>query len=247
MDNIEQFIFLFDSINIAHTDIIISLEIFKSFLFNKSIPILNENNTMNEFILTFLTQTERFEDTVIYISKTKSFLGGNYLKKFQKYYLGDYSELLDKSFVELYSSSLEYLFKYGIRPIKIYIFEILRFLTIKYCNSSEVNPLDNNISEILKAQDFKIMEINLMLESIIRKWYAGVIELMIYSYSNFHKQTKTLYIVFFICLIIISLIYYFIIWKIYQQKLNTLLKESTNLINLIPQGIKNIIIEKIIE
>ena len=50
MDNIEQFIFLFDSINIDHTDIIISLEIFKSFLFNKSIQILNDNDTLYEFI-----------------------------------------------------------------------------------------------------------------------------------------------------------------------------------------------------
>ena len=247
MENIEEMILLLDGFHISHADTIISVEIFKSFLFNKSIPILNEDNTLKEFILTFLTQTERFQDTVIYISKTKSFLGGNYLKKFQKYYLGDYSELLDKSFVELYSKSLDYLFKYGIRPIKIYIFEILRFLTIKYSISSEINARDDNISKIFKASDFKLMEINLMLESIIRKWYTGVIELMIYSYSDFHKQTRTLYIIFFICLIIISLIYYLIIWKIYQRKLNTLLKESTNLINLIPQGIKNIIIEKIVE
>ena len=42
-------------------------------------------------------------------------------------------------------------------------------------------------------------------------------------------------------------IYYCIIWKMNEQKLNFLLKGSVELINLIPQEIKNIIIEKINE
>ena len=40
---------------------------------------------------------------------------------------------------------------------------------------------------------------------------------------------------------------HFIIWRINEEKLNLLLKESANLINLIPQEIKNIIIEKLNE
>ena len=46
---------------------------------------------------------------------------------------------------------------------------------------------------------------------------------------------------------IIVILYYSIIWKAYEEKLNILLKESADLINLIPQEIKNIIIEKLNE
>ena len=247
MENIEEFNILLNDFYLSHADTIISIEIFKSFLFNKTIPILNEKNTIKKFISTFLTHTENFETSVIYISKTKSFLSGNYYKKFEQYYLSDYSELLDKSFVEMYYWNLGYLFKYGILPIKIDIYEILKFFTIKYCVSSEIETENDNISKILKEKNYKIIEINILLESIIRKWYFGIIKLMVYSFYDFHKITKTSYIIYFVILIIVVLLYYLIVWKIYQEKLNTLLKESTNLINLIPQEIKNIIIEKIIE
>ena len=55
------------------------------------------------------------------------------------------------------------------------------------------------------------------------------------------------FIIFFICLIVICIIFYTIIWRIYEEKLIVLLKESADLINLIPQEIKNVIIEKLNE
>ena len=43
------------------------------------------------------------------------------------------------------------------------------------------------------------------------------------------------------------LLFYIIIWKTNEEKLNALLKESYHLINLIPQEIKNLMIEKLNE
>ena len=55
------------------------------------------------------------------------------------------------------------------------------------------------------------------------------------------------FIIFFICLIVACILFYTIIWRIYEEKLIVLLKESVDLINLIPQEIKNVIIEKLNE
>ena len=91
MININQFIFLLDKMNLASIDLILSLEVFKSHLFNKSIPIFNNYNTKEVFISNFLFLTNTFEESVIYTSKTKSFLSGDYLEKYERYYIDDYS------------------------------------------------------------------------------------------------------------------------------------------------------------
>ena len=67
------------------------------------------------------------------------------------------------------------------------------------------------------------------------------------SFYEFQNKSKFIYTLLFICFIIILILYYSIIWKTNEEKLNALLKESAALINLIPQEIKNIIIEKLNE
>ena len=87
---------------IAQTNFILSIDIFKSYLFDSSIPILNNYNTKETFFETFINLTNKFEDSIIFISKTKSasILSGNFLEKYNKYLLGDFSELLDKDYYE---------------------------------------------------------------------------------------------------------------------------------------------------
>ena len=86
-----------------------------------------------------------------------------------------------------------------------------------------------------------------MLNKIVRIWYKNVLSLMLESFYGFQDKSKVIYIIVFIFLIVVISLYYFIIWKTYEDKLNILLKGSSDLINLIPQEIKNIIIEKINE
>ena len=246
MDNINQFISLFQKTYIAEIDFVLSLEIFKSYFFNKTIPILNNTNTRVSFLENFITLTNSFEDSIIYTSKTKSFLSGDYLEKYEKYYLGDYSELLDKSFVAYYGQSLIKTLSYGLKPIHGTIYEIIRYFTVLYCKSG-IEDEDDSISYVLSKRGTKIYQMNLLTEHIIRKWYIGVIKLMVDSLYEYQDNTNLKYIILFVCLIIIVILYYFIIWRINEEKLNLLLKESANLINLIPQEIKNIIIEKLNE
>ena len=70
---------------------------------------------------------------------------------------------------------------------------------------------------------------------------------MLESFNEYKSDSNLVYIVVFICLIFLIIFYYLIIWKLIEQKLGIILKNSIDLINLIPQEIKNIIVEKLNE
>jgi len=244
MENIFQFISLFDKTNYSQNNFILSINIFKSFLFNENIPIINVKNSEEVFFENFICLTDKFENSIIYISKTKSFLSGVYLKKYEKYFYGDISELLNQDFYENYKQKLSTYVKYGLKPLQSRIFEEIRYLTIKYC---KLKDRVNGISTIFNEHEFKLVELVMLVHHIIRKWYDGIFVLMMNSFYDFQNHSKLIYVIFIICLMIIIILYYSIIWKTYEEKLNTLLKGSADLINLIPQEIKNIIIEKLNE
>ena len=204
--------------------------------------------TVKEFFEVFLNFTNNFEDSIIYNIRKKSFLKGEYLKKFWKYIVEDFSELLDKDYVE--KNKIYIKNKWGLRPVITRAYEIMRYFTIKYCNliKTNVENLENdNISNIFKSTEFKLYEINLLVQKVITKWYSLFLNSMINYYYDFLSRTKFLYIICFILIIIIIILYYCIIWKTYENQLKNLLKESTDLINLIPQEIKNVIIKKLNE
>jgi hypothetical protein len=244
MGNIFQFISLFDKGNYSQSYFILSINIFKSFLFNENIPILNLKNTEIIFFSNFLYLSHEFGKSIIYTSKTKSFLSGMHLKKYEKYLNGDISELLDQNFYENNKPKLETYVKYGLKPLETKVFEGIRFLTIKYC---KFRTRINGISIIFSEFEFILIELVISVHYIIRKWYDGILVLMLNSFYDFQNHSKFIYIIIIISLSIIVILYYSIIWKTYEEKLNVLLKGSADLINLIPQEIKNIIIEKLNE
>ena len=116
-----------------------------------------------------------------------------------------------------------------------------------YCDLPEEERENNEISIILKNPEFKIAEIIILIHYIIRNWYNGALTLIINSFFDYQNYNKLGYSITFYTLIIIVILYYSIIWKTYEEKLNILLKGSADLINLIPQEIKNIIIQKLNE
>ena len=172
---------------------------------------------------------------------------GGFLDKFELYIYDDISELLDNEFVERNKAGLKNTFGKGLKSCKTRLFENIRYLAIKYCNSSEIYDNSYNISKILTEPDRLYHEMNMGVQYVIKYWYKNVIKLMINNFYDFKNKSSIFYIVFFICLIIIDILFYSIIWRTYEEKLKLLLKDSIDLINLIPIEIKNIIIEKINE
>ena len=105
----------------------------------------------------------------------------------------------------------------------------------------------DEMSKIFDEQNINIFYLNSLIQYVIRPWYKGTLDLMIDSFNDFQSSSKFIYIILFICLMVLVILYYCIIWKSYEKKMGILLKESANLINLIPQEIKNLIIEKLNE
>ena len=245
MSEINKFISLYQKNCAAQVNIILSIDIMKSFLFNKSIPILNSANTREIFLSNFLNISYNFSDSLFYGSTEKPLLGDKYLEKYFSYQEGNFSELLKDNNPEFLS--LENYIKYGLKPIETRVFEIIRYLTIQYCNSSEIED-DNDKSSFLLSQEInKFKEIHLLIKYIFRQYYDGISDLMIESFNEYKSNSNLIYISIFICLIFLIIFYYLIIWKLIEKKFGIILKNSIDLINLIPQEIKNIIVEKLNE
>jgi len=245
MKKLYYFIALFDKNNDSQIKFILSVNIFKSFLFNSSIPILNIENSEKVFFENFLNITEKFDYSLAYISKTKSFLSGIYLEKYEQYFYGNFSELLDQEYYQTKLKTRDNYVKYGLKALETIICEEIRFLTINYCNLVEENRIDG-ITKLYESE-VKLADILIIIQHIVRDWYNGTLALMINSFYSFQSFIKFAYAIIFFTLIVILILYYSIVWKTYEEKLNILLKGSADLINLIPQEIKNIIIEKLKE
>jgi hypothetical protein len=247
MENIYQYISLFNKTNIEQISTVLTLDVFKSYLYNRSIPILNNNNTLEEFIKTFSTLSNKFQNLIVYTSKTDYFLKGEYLNKFKLYLSGDISDLLDQNFLKKNIVFIKNTIQKGLKISNLRLFENIRYMIITYCISDEIVHPTSNISYINKESGFRLYEVNSAIRNIVRYWYNGVLDLMIKTFNDYQKKSSMFFIIFFICLIVICIIFYTIIWRIYEEKLIVLLKESVDLINLIPQEIKNVIIEKLNE
>jgi hypothetical protein len=250
MENLFNFIVLNEKNYLAETNFILSFDIFKSYLYNKSIPILNKEDTKKEFFETFLNISDFLEQTVIYVSSTKSFFKGEYLAKFRQYFEGDFIELIDNEIYALAFDSMKPAYVHGTKPMFIKVFVMVRQMYLKYCSNLKNNIEDiasDEISKILMEGGFDLFDINFIIQHLLRPWFKGTFALMIKSFYDFQNSSKFNYIILFICLMVLVILYYCIIWKSYEKKMGILLKESANLINLIPQEIKNLIIEKLNE
>ena len=65
MGKILQFINFYDRVNQAHSDILLKYNIIKSYLYDKDIPILNNDNSQKEFLHAFLNISEKLGNSII--------------------------------------------------------------------------------------------------------------------------------------------------------------------------------------
>ena len=245
MNHIFHFLTLFEKLNVSQENYILSLNVIKSYLYNKSIPILNEINTQKEFIKRFDNLTDNFEELVLYSTKSESYLSQECLEKYRGYLYGNICDIIDQAFVQRSIKAYRHTVEKGILSTKSKAFENARQLIMKYYIVQEEN--NDDISFILKEQDSVLHMVNTGIQSLIRNWYTAIIKLLIESFYDYKEKSNMFYIVCFVCLIVLDILFYFFLWRYYQQKLYFVLKGSIDLINLIPQEIKNIIIENLNE
>ena len=247
--NIDKFTQVYNSTQLSQIYLMTRVDNIRQYLFNKSIIIYNvkENEMINHFIICFLTLSDQLEDTIKQTSKTDSFLKDDYINSFKKYMYENVSEIVPKD--ERFSDKYLTYFKkaeIGFKAISLEIFELLRFLNIKYfLEDGKNDTIGNNISKLINDEIWE--ELNNLFINIVRPWYKNINSLMNESFYNCIQQQIIQSIIIFALVIILISMYYWILWKRYENEFIKSIKKSFELINLIPEEIKNIIVNKLNE
>ena len=245
IQSIKKFLKVFNITMYSYVDLFLSVDISKSYFFNKSIPIFNYNKSLDNhdspFFFRFYNLTNIFESMIISTSKTTSFLKSSYKDSFSSYLYHDFLILQrlihpKLNYHYLKNSALSHLIEKGFRSIAFNIFESLRFIWMQ--NIEEKSDIINNK---------KWVDIDFLLLFIAKPWYDKILEIMQNKSDNFLNGARVVQISVFIVVIVIFILCYFIIWKSYEDSLELLLQRSFDLINLIPEEIKYLIVSKLNE
>ena len=242
IDDVKKFLDVFNVTYYSYIDIIINIDISKQFIYNKTIPIFYYTNSekgidkKSPFYSVFYNITNSFEEMVIRTSKTTSFLSKKYKDTFSKYFYKDFSDkiFIDTSYMP--NQELLKLFYTGFKPIVSNIFEKMRCLWID-CYYNEEQTIN----------DFVWCDIDYLVLYIVRPWFQEIIEILHNEANHFLNGVRVIQISLFIVVIVILILCYFILWKSYEENLAILLEKSLDLIKLIPEEIKYIIVSKLNE
>ena len=173
---------------------------------------------------------------IISTSNTTSFLRKSYKDEFSKYLNEDFLKVINMDALHIPNQKLLTLFNQGFKPVFFNIIEKLRFVWIQEYMDKE------NI-----LNDRRFSDIDFLLKYILMPWYEKVIELLNKESDDYLNGTKIVQISLFIVVLVIFIFSYFIIWKSYEQSLSLILQKSFDLIKLIPEEIKYIIVTKLNE
>jgi hypothetical protein len=252
-DNISKFIKVYNSTQFSQIYLISRINMIKQYLYNDSIPVFSLYDEKIDiiFMTVFYSMSDQFEQALKTTSKTTSFLRKEYTTLFKNYVYDNYTEIIEQEFIE--SDSIKYReilldvlnFDVGFKYICLDSFEVLRLLSIKYLINNKRNKTIGNISEILNDKKWKTL--HEMIIYLIRPWYKNINQLIskfFFSYTDgiIFKQTSI-----FLLIIFLITLNFWIIWKKFERLYIDLIKKSFELINLIPEEIKNIIVSKLNE
>ena len=243
IDSVKKFLDVFNITLYSYIDITTNIDISKSFFYDKTIPLFKVPHSNQDgidvgtpFYNFFYNLSHSFDEMIIATSNTKSFLKLKYKDNFAKYVHQDFSEMIEVNTTYVPDESLLKLFQKGFKPVVFNVFERLRFFWIKAF-----------LEEQNSIQDRRWCDIDFLLLYVIRPWYDKLIEIMHEESNHFLNGARVVQISLFIVVLVVFILCYFIIWKSYEENLNILLRRSFDLIKLIPEEIKYIIVSKLNE
>ena len=243
-DNMNKYIDIYNITQFTDSDIISTIDIFKSFLYNDSIPIY-EKDSIQPYIHSFYDISNFIEYTVIETSKTECFLKNEYKSKFINYLYGDFTELVKNNVnIEKYGEEI----KNGFRPIISEVYDIIRYFGFQYLSKEKIfkNSRIDNISYILLNNEYWI-KLNTIVKNILRNWFNNIEAIMEELFTEYMSKANIVHIIIFVVLQCFLLLYFIIVWRNYYLTVKIMIKKSQELINLIPEEIKYIMVEKINE
>ena len=241
INNIKQFIHVFHSTYYTHINLIFSIDVVKSFFLDKNISILNQNSE-KIFYEVFYNISDVTVEAFILNSNTKCFLKDSFLPTLRQALHGEFIDLMEdlenKKVTAMFSAN-------GLKPTLIKFFEIIRYNCLQYFSNYGEIITENGIVDLIN--EYNWFEISYLLKYVVTPWFKSMSKLMNKCFSDFISNCQLIYLVLFILMLVILILLYCIIWKSFLEKLNALLKRSMDLINLIPEEIKLIIIQKLNE
>ena len=250
-NKIQNYIKIYNSTSFSEIYLVTRVNIIKQYFYNSSITnygFEEEEEMKANLLYAFLFMSQEIVPTIKELSKTNSFLKNEYKNLFMQYYYSNFTELIKDEIGNVINSEsnsdLNEYFKYGFASINLRIFEILRYLNIKYFIDPERN-LEKNVSCLINHDFWYHMHV--LLIRVVRPWYKKMNNLMSFYYTSYTKQRLNYYIFAFVILLVLISLYYWIGWKHYENEFIDSIQKSFDLINLIPEEIKNIIINKLNE
>ena len=241
----ENFIDIYNSTYYSHILLITRIDVHKQFYYNSSITNFNLtiDGTFFDYLLCFFNLPNQFEFILKETSKKKSF--SNEVKNIiRDYFYENITDMIKDETTQITGLNYEKEYTFNFNTNNLEFFEMIRYITVKYfINTQRNNNL--NISELIN--DYRWLDISEILINIIRPWYQNFnryFESLIYKYI---EERHIYYIYFFIIQIVLASLYYWIIWKKYENEFFDLIKKSFDLINLIPEDLKDIIVNKLNE
>ena len=239
MSNIKNFDDVFNITHYSESDLIITTNIYKSYYYDSSIPILNSTDTLSLFYLNTLGISDTIEKLYTKTYETSSFLKGKYLDEFSDRMASDISDIL----TNVSADDIDYrgTIQNGFSCVSTRFFEMNKFLAVLYIKQKD------ELNETNFCYKPKFSEINKVQINVIRPWFNYMIEELKNRFSDFNDKINLILDSTYVVLLVIVIVMYFLVWKSYEEKLKTLLKTSVDLIKLIPDEIKREIVKKLNE
>ena len=240
--NIENYITIYNSTRFSEIYLMTRIDITKQYFEDPSVANYQFEGSQNEliFLFVFISISQQIESTIKETSKSNSFLNDKYSKDFTNYFYNEFTELINMN-----DPSMKEYTKYGFKAVTLEIFEMLRYLYIKYSINNERDEHNRNISRLIN--DPKFLYLDVTIRTFFRPWYEKLVELIDSYFYSYVDDRINILILLFILMLILSSIFYWIFWKRNEEQFINKIEKSFDLINLIPEEIKTIIVTKLNE
>ena len=161
--------------------------------------------------------------------------------KFSSYKNGDFNEIITKPIEEDKNYYVEGLKKNILRQ-----YDIIRYISLRRINI-KIGTYEDDETPNLLLNETKWEELNHLVENIMRPWFLGIVNTLNTEFNKYYDEAQLVHISVYISLLVVIVLLYCIVWRSYEESLKALLKISFDLINLIPEEIKYLIVTKLNE
>ena len=241
--NISKFVIVYNVTQNCQTSTLSNVDVVKSYLFNKSIYLYEEKNSTKVFYDTYKSISDKFEEMIIETSRTDSFLSGDYKEKFSAYINEDFNEIITNP-VE----NDKVYYGEGLKKNIMRQYDIIRYISLRRINIISINNKEEeDETPNLLLNETQWEELNHLVENIIRPWFMGIVNTLNKEFKKYYDEAQLVHIAVYISLLVVIILLYCIVWRSYEESLKVLLKISFDLINLIPEEIKYLIVTKLNE